>query len=290
MNARHTSSGPVIRAGRPLLAALALTMLAGCTTLGGHVSGDFACRAPQGNCAPASVIDAQALGTLSGDADRPIALTGHRGSVRAEPGDLRRTSERKLRIVFPAHVDASGIFHEEAVVWAIAEPADWAARARAPEAAPGLRGIGKAIAERLEAPASNAPEPDGPIPAEVDTPTHDDLFLPLASPPDSPFTAREATAGAHAPAIEGFDTTRTRDRTPRSGLDPLIVWPSIEAIEEARLTATAPPAIATTSDAPLASGTPRSKPAPQGDDSATPGAQPAPPKTNSADAAQEPKP
>lgn len=290
MNAPHTSSGPVIRAGRPILTSLALTMLAGCTTLGGHVSGDFACRAPEGNCAPASVIDAQALGALAGDGVRSPVATGQRGSIRAEPGDLARTAERKLRIVFPAHVDAAGIFHEEAVVWAIAEPADWAARARAPETAPNLRGIGKAIAERLDASASNAPEPDEPMPPDVDAPAHDDLFLPLASPSALPSTAREAIAGTQAPAIEGFDTTRNRDRTPRSGLDPLAVWPSIEAIEAAHLTATAPPVIATTSNAPVASATPGSKPALQGADPATRGEQPARPVTNSATAAQEHKP
>lgn len=251
MNARHTMCGNP-RAGHPVLAALALTLLAGCTTLGGNVSGDFACRAPQGDCAPASVIDARAIASLAGDADRPAAAPRHPGNVRAEPGDLARTSERKLRIVFPAHVDAAGIFHEEAVAWAIAEPADWAARARAPEAASGLRGIGKAIAERPEPSGSIAPDPDEPVLPDADASANDNLFLRLDSPPALPFTAREAIAGAHAPAIEGFDTKRDRDRTPRFGFKPLIAWPSIEAIEAAHARSTGMPAKAATAPTPEA--------------------------------------
>ena len=231
-------------ASRPSLASLALMLLAGCTTLGGNVAGDFACRAAKGDCAPASVIDARAIASLAGDADRPATAPRHPGTVRAEPGDLARTSERKLRIVFPAHVDAAGIFHEEAIAWAIAELADWAARARAPETAPRLRAIGKAIAERLEAAQTDSSSPDELIPPSDDASSHDDIFLPLASPPTLPFTAREAIAGAHAPAIEGFDTTRDRDRTPRSLSNPPLGWPCIKAIEAAQARSDGTPATA----------------------------------------------
>ena len=238
-------------ASRPSLASLALMLLAGCTTLGGNVAGDFACRAAQGDCAPASVIDARAIASLVGDTDRPAAAPRHPGTVRAEPGDLARTSERKLRIVFPAHVDATGIFHEEAIAWAIAEPADWAARARAPEASPRLRAIGKVIAERLEAAQPVSPMPDEPVPPGEDLSSLDDLFLPLASPSALPFTAREAIAGAHAPAIEGFDTKRDRDRTPRSPSNPPFTWPSIEAIDAAHArSADTPATTAKTATAP----------------------------------------
>ena len=183
MNGRHRSRGHLSRAGQPVLASLALALLAGCTTLGGNVSGDFACRAPQGNCAPASVIDARAIANLADETDHPATAPRQHGNVRAEPGDLSRTSERKLRIVFPAHIDAAGIFHEEAVAWAIAEPADWAARARAPEAPQRLRAIGKLIADRLEAAQTDSSNPDELIPQSYDTSSHDDILLPLASPP-----------------------------------------------------------------------------------------------------------
>ena len=48
-------SGPM-RAGFCNLAALSLAV-GGCATLGSNVSGDFACRAPNGSCAPTSAID-----------------------------------------------------------------------------------------------------------------------------------------------------------------------------------------------------------------------------------------
>lgn len=229
-------------ASRPSLPSLALMLLAGCTTLGGNVAGDFACRAAQGDCAPASVIDARAIASLAGDADRPATAPRHPGTVRAEPGDLARTSERKLRIVFPAHVDAAGIFHEEAVAWAIAEPADWAVRARAPEASPRLRAIGRVIADRLEAAQPVSPTPLEETPPGDDLPPLDDPILPLASPSALPFTAREAIAGAHALAIDGFDTMRDRDRTPRSPSDLPLAWPSIEAIEAAHARSAGTPA------------------------------------------------
>ena len=41
---------------------VAASLLAGCATLGGNVEGNFACRAPEGTCAPTSLIDAQATG------------------------------------------------------------------------------------------------------------------------------------------------------------------------------------------------------------------------------------
>ena len=252
MSGRHPLRGNPSRASQPFLASLALALLAGCTTLGGNVSGDFACRAPQGNCAPASVIDARAIANLADETDCPATAPRQRGIARAEPGDLARTSERKLRIVFPAHVDAAGIFHEEAVAWVIAEPADWAARARMPEAAPRLRAIGKVISGRLEAAQPVSPIAEEPVAPSDETSANDNLFLPLASPPALPFTAREAIAGAHAPAIEGFDTKRDRDRTPRFGFKPLIAWPSIEAIEAAHARSTGMPAKAATAPTPEA--------------------------------------
>ncbi|MCE3543613.1 hypothetical protein LXJ56_25870, partial [Escherichia coli] len=51
-----------------LAAILAGTLLSGCMTMGGTVKGDFACRAPDGICAPSSVIDDRALALILGDA------------------------------------------------------------------------------------------------------------------------------------------------------------------------------------------------------------------------------
>lgn len=227
----------ISRLHRLLPASVPMALLAGCTTLGGHVSGDFACRAPEGTCAPTSVIDGRATGHLATAASGAAVPQAHRSQVRTEPGDLARTGERKLRIVFPAHIDAAGIFREESVAWAIAEPSDWAARMRSVQGELPLRAIARTISERLKAAQGAAPGTIAESSLETATSSLEepDPILPLASPLTLPSTAREAIAGAHAPAVEGFDTPPPRARTPRSLSDQPLTFPSVEAIEAARV-------------------------------------------------------
>ena len=61
----HRRSRDINRAGT-VVALSAAAALSGCATLGGNVKGDFACRAPDGMCAPTSKIDDQALAMISG--------------------------------------------------------------------------------------------------------------------------------------------------------------------------------------------------------------------------------
>lgn len=195
---------------RPILACLpvALLGLSGCATLGSNVSGRFNCTAPKGNCAPTSVIDQSATGSVTTSTLDVTALPR-----RAAPGgDTARTGERVLRIVFPAHVDAQGTLHEEAVAYAVAEGPDWAVTKRgraASPAAPGISSFG-------------------------DVPDIDFSLSSLATRDGSPSTPREAIAGATAPEIEGFDASLLLGaRTPRS-FDPSDL-PSDAAIDAARL-------------------------------------------------------
>ena len=60
--------------------------------------------------------------------------------------------------------------------------------------------------------------------------------IPSASPLVLPSTAREAVAGASAPAVEGFDMAQPpHDRTPRPSADKApLIFPTIEAIEAAK--------------------------------------------------------
>ena len=76
-------SGRATRVGAT--AILALT-IAGCATLGGNVKGDFSCRAPEGSCAPTSMIDDAA--TRASQAQR----SGHASAGAHGAGD------RELRI------------------------------------------------------------------------------------------------------------------------------------------------------------------------------------------------
>lgn len=123
---------------RILLAAALLSSaaLSGCTSLGGNVSGNFACRAPDGICAPSATIDDRALALISGsDGDRLIEPAGPyveppregRGfqSAGSEIRGPVRTRERVLRVVFPAQIDAAGRLHEQSAVHAVVEQGEW---------------------------------------------------------------------------------------------------------------------------------------------------------------------
>lgn len=121
--------------GRISLAGLLLASasLSGCMSLGGNVKGDFACRAPDGICAPSGTIDDRALAMISGEeGDRLIAPAGPYVEPPAEGRGYQkasspvRTRERVLRIVFPAQIDASGWLHEQSAVHAVVERGEWA--------------------------------------------------------------------------------------------------------------------------------------------------------------------
>lgn len=88
------------------IAAVSLTAsVAGCATLGGNVKGDFACRAPEGSCAPTTLIDSAAM--READASEP---------ARTPPANISTAGGRSLRIVISAHRDAAGRDHEARVV------------------------------------------------------------------------------------------------------------------------------------------------------------------------------
>ena len=224
----------------PLCASLAV-LLAGCATFGSNVEGSFQCRAPQGDCAPSHIIDARAAGEIR-QAETPTNTI--RPPHMVAPGDQARTAERTLKIVFPARVDETGTLHDEAVAWAVVENPRWAAELRQKPgdqaATPLMRQLRRQLKTALEQRAStNAgdAEPDSeddPSPLFSTSP-HNDLS-PLASPLALPSTAREADAGATAPAAEGFDMPASpHDRAPRpSGSPTPLTYPSLEAIEAAR--------------------------------------------------------
>ncbi|MDK2767971.1 MAG: conjugal transfer protein TraV [Sphingomonas sp.] len=210
--------------------------LSGCTTFGTNIQGDFSCRAPKGGCAPSQVIDAGATAAIE-DGRSSSELARVRAGVAA--GDTGRTSERTLRIVFPAHVDKAGTLHDEAVAWAVVENPRWAAELRrkpGEDAAPPLmRQLGRQLRAAQEAPAAATQEPDTDLGSPFSPTTPPIQDSPVASPLVLPSTAREAVAGAKAPAVEGFDMSAPlHDRTPRPGGDAPLTFPSIEAIEAAK--------------------------------------------------------
>ena len=222
------------------LAAGALPLiLAGCATLGTNIEGNFTCRAPKGDCAPSSVIDARATGTAGSTSDvshpQPRLVVGE--------ADTARTRERMLKIVFPAHIDEQGVLHDEAVVHAVVEPSGWAVAARGAPSETHRRSAAGAIADQIKAAKARGATaldavPEAPS-GDASGQASDDPVLPLASRSVLPSTAREAVAGAHAPVIEGFDMSPLHDRTPRSYLPPL-QFPDAAAIDAAHRQAAQP--------------------------------------------------
>jgi conjugal transfer pilus assembly protein TraV len=224
----------------PLCASLAV-LLAGCATFGTNVEGSFQCRAPQGDCAPSHIIDARAAGEIRQSQTPSNTLRPPR---MVDPGDQARTAERTLKIVFPARVDETGTLHDEAVAWAVVENPRWAAELRrrpsSEAATPLMRQLRRQLKTAQEQGVSTtnpngAPDSEGDA-SQLVTPTPSDDLFPLASPLALPSTAREADAGADAPAAEGFDMpVSPHDRAPRpSGSPSPLSYPSLEAIEAAR--------------------------------------------------------
>ena len=151
---------------------IAAPLLAGCATLGGNVEGNFACRAPEGTCAPTSLIDAQATGMAAGEETQPVSSATGGASIG-----------RSLRIVLAAHRDEAGREHEARVIQVVLpEPAGagWRQPSGTGEL---LRAIGQAVAR--------APEPQSPTKQPNLPELPDQLFLPSQPGP--------AIAGADAP-------------------------------------------------------------------------------------------
>ena len=231
-----------------ILTSACLAMLtSACATFGTNIEGDFTCRAPKGDCAPSHVIDARATGDMTATGS---LQNDHRAPVPVAAGDRARTSERTLRIVFPAHVDETGTLHDDAVAWAVVENPRWAAELRrkagedtAPPLMRQLRRQLKAaqaksnlLNETTALPLAEQPEPGTFDLGQPFQPSSSLEDIPSASPLVLPSTAREAVAGATAPAVEGFDMAQPpHDRAPRPSADKApLIFPTIEAIEAAK--------------------------------------------------------
>ena len=169
----------------PSLALLMLT--GGCSTLGGNVSGDFACRAPEGSCAPTTLIDAAATGIDAQPSAAPVPA-----------GTPAVASGQSLRIVLAGYRDEAGRTHEARVVHVtLPEPAGlgWRAPQRTGEV---LRAIGNSIGAAHE---TTSPAPSN-LPAQ-----EPDVLLP-------PWQPVPASPGATAPATGAPGGNAASDRVP----------------------------------------------------------------------------
>lgn len=182
-----------------MLAALAAT--AGCTTLGGNVSGDFGCRAPSGSCAPMSAIDDRAVEDFATPDGNSLDVAPEQAHLIESPrsgATPTRTGERTLTIIFPAYVDAAGVLHDDARAHAVVERPGWTF-AHAADDSPQFSKISRSSA---------------------------------------PSTLREAIAGSSLPAIEGLEFSPAQaPHLPDPSVSTLpedAAYPSAEALSAAR--------------------------------------------------------
>lgn len=141
--AERRKAGGIARAASVAALGLAATQLAACTSLfGGNIKGSFACSAPNGTCAPSTVIDDQALSVIqnarpmtpaglymrSPGALRPTTAayvpTGA-GRITPAQGGMAHRERRVLRVVFPSFVDGRGNLHEPRIVHAVVDDGAW---------------------------------------------------------------------------------------------------------------------------------------------------------------------
>ena len=231
-----------------LLPLAMLPILSGCLS-GGNVMNDFDCRAAKGTCAPMTSIDASAVASIgsvrpssTGFSD-PVAgprLLGGPVLAGAALGDTSappRTSDRVLRVVFPAHIDADGVYREESAAHAVVESAAWAealgarpvSAALPARGAPALRTSGIAVepapvsalatldeivanrAARKGGSKSGLAIPAAPMPTAMTAPAPPVLspspvaFSQFPSRAPAPQSLAEVAAGLSAPVLPPLD-------------------------------------------------------------------------------------
>ncbi len=136
-------AGGLVRAASIAALGLAATQLAACTSLfGGNIKGNFACSAPNGTCAPSTLIDDQALSVIQNA--RPMTPAGPymrspsaartttaayvpagTGRITPAQGGMAHRERRVLRVVFPSFVDGGGNLHEPRIVHAVVDDGAW---------------------------------------------------------------------------------------------------------------------------------------------------------------------
>lgn len=141
--AEQRKAGGLARAASVAALGLAATQLAACTHLfGGNIKGSFACSAPNGTCAPSTVIDDQALSVIQNA--RPMTPAGPymrspasprattaayvptgAGRITPAQGGMVHRDRRVLRVVFPSFVDGGGNLHEPRIVHAVVDDGAW---------------------------------------------------------------------------------------------------------------------------------------------------------------------
>lgn len=221
--AERRKAGSLARAASVAALGLAATQLAACTSLfGGNIKGSFACSAPNGTCAPSTVIDDQALSVIqnarpmtpagpymrSPAAMRPTTAayvpTGT-GRITPAQGGMAHRERRVLRVVFPSFVDGGGNLHEPRIVHAVVDDGAWMQLSGSePTAIDQIEGRSASLASAALTPpslpdAATLPSDMSPAPEAKPAP---------AGPPSSEAVAAARAKGAALKAGSAIDAIR----------------------------------------------------------------------------------
>lgn len=213
-----------------LLALSATAALGGCASLGGNISGDFSCAAPDGICAPSSTIDDRALAMITADGSdglvQPAASASRRtaaalrastpASARRAAADAVRTREKVLRIVFQPYIDERGRLHEASAIRAVVASGEWQTATGQSSAVPGHLALEPAGAETFAEAVDRVDPPGGPaLAGDADLPDPAAVAAARARKPDPVATIKAEVASRLAPKAGRAPAPATVDQVAR---------------------------------------------------------------------------
>lgn len=193
---------------------LTMTSVAGCSMFHSNIKGGFACNAPDGSCAPTTIIDDVALRSIkqgekadghpAGDVTLPSAAAA---SVQDQAANVILAADRlgrpehfvppigrrALRVTYPAHLDATGRMVPKTIAYALVDLPEWAER----QSGPVLTADGKVtsgVSRGLLGAAEHAPDALALRATSPRLPSGEDQPLPAAPP--SPVAAKDSTAAS----------------------------------------------------------------------------------------------
>lgn len=225
-----------------VVTVVAGAQLAACTTLfGGNIKGNFSCSAPNGSCAPSTLIDDQALSVIQNA--RPMTPAGPyyqpsgaggmqesagkpaRGAVAVADNGMIHRDRRVLKVVFPSYVDGRGNVHEPRVVHTVVDTGGWM-QVSSGEATASTQVLGAAAAGSSAAPRAHAAAVDVSALAprdlqgwSLDVPKGDQLAGSIAGPPSA--AAVESARVRGVEAVDPLTKIRTSVQARLAGVSAL---------------------------------------------------------------------
>lgn len=186
----------------PIIAALGLMPLAGCSMFHSNVKGGFVCSAPRGTCAPSTTIDDSAIQAIDAEAETKNAPTPNDDPVAIGTQAAPNLKEKKawtfvgparpvLKIVYLPWRDGSGRLHPRTTGFV---PVDAPHLAEASNAPIDAKAIGAGTDMSLLSLAEMAPD------------------VALMDPSPKPVMTAKPKADAAAPSTPGDPVSAIKDK------------------------------------------------------------------------------